>query len=282
MIKATASAIKRVVVKMGLPLNLQAGIIRRLPLDWWAKSVAYQQCLADRIVAHSGAVVQAGPFKGMAYIDDAIEGCIVPKFLGCYEEELTPVIEEFVQAGYDRVIDVGCASGYFVSGLSRRLPLAETFAFDTDDPARNRCAQVVALNKLEQRVQLGGLCSNANLQSLIQGRTLLVIDCEGAEFDLLDPATVPALAQCDMIIEVHDFIDPRISPALYARFSESHSIEKISSRTRTPSAESYPGLKVLPEKHWPEALSERRPVVMDWLILRTRQTVAPKAASSQP
>jgi hypothetical protein len=270
--KTVATALKAPIMKMGLPLNVQAWAIHRLPLDYWGKSVAYQQCLADRIVEHAGAVVQAGPFAGMKYISDAEEGCVIPKLLGCYEEELAAVVEGFIRTGCDRVVDVGCASGYYVAGFATKLPKAEVFAFDTDENARNRCSQVIARNNLGSQVNLAGLCAPADLESLIKGRTLLVIDCEGSEFDLLDPNKVPALSRCDMIVEIHDFINPKITEALRTRFKDSHSIERIVAKKREPKLDVYPGLKVLPEKHWPAALDERRPVVMDWLIFYSKES----------
>jgi hypothetical protein len=255
---------------MPLPLPIQKMAIDVIPLGRWGKSAAYQQCLANRIIAIRGAVVQGGPFKGMRYISTADDGCLVPKLLGCYEEELTPTIEEFISKGYTRVVDVGCASGYFLVGLAFRQPGADAFGFDTDEGARARCAENIALNKLEKRITLGGFCTPENLDKLIQGRTLLIIDCEGGEFDVLNPQACPSLSRCDMIVELHDFINNKITGTLRDRFRDSHSIEIIKTRDRKPDPESYPSLDALPKEHWSEALTERRPCPMEWMILRSR------------
>lgn len=241
-----------------------------LPMDPWPKSLAYQQCLADRIIEASGAVVQAGPFQGMACIRDAEEGCLVPKLLGCYEEELIPAVESLMAGGYDRVIDVGCASGYWLTGFAWRMPGAQAYGFDVDEAALARCRHMITLNAVQSRVALSGRCATEHFEDLIDGRTLLFMDCDGPEYELLDPELAPSLRRADIIVECHDYLDPRITPTLQDRFQESHSIEKIVSWKREPDGERYPGLKVLPRRHRVAALDERRPCVQNWLIMRSK------------
>ena len=268
-----AAVLRRVIVGSPLPLGVQRRAIWwLLPLDYWPKSLTYQQCMANRVIRKYGAVAQSGPFKGMICIRDADEGCLVPKLLGCYEEELIPTAESFIQSGYDRVIDVGCASGYWLTGFALRMPHAEAFGFDIDEEALARCSQMIMLNNVQSRVKLLGRCNPEELQKLIKGRTLLFMDCDGPEYELLDPHLAPALRRTDIIVECHDYLNPEITPALQKRFKESHSIEKISSRMREPSIDRYPGLDALPWKHWAQALAERRPCVQDWLIMRIKQT----------
>jgi hypothetical protein len=269
-ISRVASGVASSITRLPLPLPIQKLAINAMPVGFWTKSQAYQQCLANRIIARYGAVVQGGPFKGLKYISAAEDGCLVPKLLGCYEEELSGEIERFISKGYDRVIDVGCASGYFLTGLAYRQPKAEAYGFDTDEPARSRCAQNIAFNGLGDRVKLGGFCTPEHLNSLIVGRTLIIVDCEGGEFEVLNPAACPNLANTDVIVELHDFINDKITGALTERFRNSHAIEIIKTRDRKPDVKVYPGLDALPQSDWSEALSERRPCLMEWMILRSR------------
>jgi SAM-dependent methyltransferase len=281
--RALAGFMKSVIVGSPLPLGVQAWAIKRfLPMDAWPKSLAYQQCLADRVLAAHGAVVQGGPFKGMICIRDAEEGCLVPKLLGCYEEELASTVESLISSGYDRVLDVGCASGYWLTGFALRLPRAELYGFDVDAPALARCSEMLALNQVQSRVKLPGLCTPADFEKLITGRTLVFVDCDGPEYELLDPNLAPALRQADVLVECHDFINPKITPTLLERFKASHTIERISSRTREASAERYPGLKSLPREHWVEALAERRPCVQEWLVMCSKLTGPAPTTSSGP
>lgn len=270
------TVMKRVILAVPLPLHLQTLAIKwLLPMDPWPKSLVYQQCLADRVLDANGAVTQSGPFKGMQCIRDADEGCLVPKLLGCYEEELAEAAERFISRGCDRLIDVGCASGYWLTGFAMRMPRTQFFGFDVDEEALKRCSELMRLNNVQSRVTLLGRCTTEKLQELINGRTLLFVDCDGPEYDLLDPQKAPALRRADIIVECHDFLDPRITPTLLERFKESHSIERLASRERQPDANKYPGLKVLPAEHWPAALDERRPTVQEWLVMRSKVDASP-------
>lgn len=268
-----ATVSKRVIVGSPLPLGAQSWVIKSplLPMDPWPKSLVYQQCLTDRILKANGSVTQSGPFKGLVCLQDANEGCLVPKLLGCYEEELASAVESIIAKGYDRIIDVGCASGYWLTGLTLRMPGADAFGFDVDEPALVRCSELLALNKVQSRVKLLRLCTPAELERLIKGRTLLFMDCDGPEYELLDPTIAPSLFGASIIVECHDFIDPRITPALRERFEHSHVIQTICSREREPSLERYPGLKALPQEHWTAALAERRPCVQEWMVMSPRK-----------
>lgn len=269
--RRVASIEERLIIGAPIPLRAQRWAIKcLLPMDPWPKSLVYQQCLADRILRTHGPMCQSGPFKGMICIRNAKEGCLVPKLLGCYEEELEPTAESFIQRGFDRIIDVGCASGYWLTGFTLRMPRVDAFGFDVDEEALARCKELVRLNNVQLRVKLYGLCTPAKLEELIKGRVLLFMDCDGPEYELLEPTLAPALSKVDIIVECHDHLVPGVTPTLLKRFEESHIIERISSRMRVPSAERYPGLNALPPEHWAEALAERRPCVQEWLVMRSK------------
>jgi predicted O-methyltransferase YrrM len=269
--RAVAEFLKTLIVVLPVPLSLQVWAIKRLlPMDPWPRSLVYQQCLADRVLKSHGAAAQGGPFKGMTCIRDADEGCLVPKLLGCYEEELASVAERVITRSYDRVIDVGCASGYWLTGFAMRMPQSQVFGFEIDEEALARCSALTTLNGVQSRVTLLGRCTTADLDRLIQGRTLVFMDCDGPEIDLLDPRLAPALSRADIIVECHDYLNPGITPTLEQRFNDSHSIERITSEIRQPRVERYPGLDALPPEHWAEALAERRPCTQHWLIMRAK------------
>jgi SAM-dependent methyltransferase len=268
---ALAASLKVIIIKSPLPLGTKYWATKTLlPMDPWPKSLVYQQCLADRVLKQMGPISQRGPFKGMRCLADAEEGCLVPKLFGCYEEELSPSIEALLRKEYDRFIEIGCASGYFLTGFALRMPRSELFGFDLNQDALRRCSELLALNNAQSRVKLSGLCTPGDFEELIQKRTLLFMDCDGPEYDLLDLDTAHSLSRCDIIVECHDYLNPKITPTLLERFQETHIIENISSRPRIPSLEKYPGLKALPRAHWPAALDERRPAVQNWLIMRSR------------
>ena len=64
--------------------------------------------------------VAAGPFAGMRYITRSCGSKLAPKVIGCYERELHPAIENAIRGDYQRIIDIGCAEGYYAVGLAWR------------------------------------------------------------------------------------------------------------------------------------------------------------------
>ena len=94
-------------------------------------------------------------------------------------------------------------------------------------------------------------------------------DCEGCELALLDPELVPSLAQADLLVELHDFIDPRIWPAIRDRFHRTHDIRLVDSMLAD--CRRYPAFARSPPRDQRRAVDERRPVPMRWAVMYSRQ-----------
>jgi hypothetical protein len=226
--------------------------------------------LNRRYAAEHGLSVKRGPFVGLEYPGRFMvdSGDVVAKMLGLYELELREVLEEWIAAGFERIVDVGSAEGYFAVGLALASPGTTVFAFDINPEARARCAELARLNGVEDRVQLGGECGAAELQQIATGATAVLVDCEGCETAVLDPEAAPALSNCDILVELHDFIDATISDRVVPRFRDTHDVTLIDARGRegvyAPELDSFsPGDRRL-------LLSERRPPAMQWGRFRPR------------
>ncbi len=200
------------------------------------------------IVAKHGATVQSGPFEGMRYVPEMLgpekvfQHAVLPKILGCYETELHAILmRELRRSNYRQLVNIGCSEGYYAVGLALRLPGAHIFAFDVDPDARQLCERMALLNGVADRVTIDGECTTERLESLATGGTLVICDCEGCEAGLLRPDLVPGLTHCDLIVELHDCVDPTISRVVPARFAPTHEITLLSEVARDPSA--YPVLQ---------------------------------------
>jgi hypothetical protein len=213
--------------------------------------------------------VLSGPFAGLEYFPFASGSALLPKLVGSYELEIHPAVEAAIERGYRRVVNVGCGEGYYAVGFARRLPEAEIHAFDTDIVARQRARQLARKNGVAERVRVKGLCHPAKLRRLVGPGTLVVCDCEGCEIRLLDPVLVPELAATDLIVELHDFIDPTISTRVLDRFRHTHRIEIFSMTDR--SALRLAALAVLEPVQRKTALLEGRPEGMQWAWIQARE-----------
>ena len=185
--------------------------------------------IKNQILSEFDCAAIAGPFRGMRLQKISSEGCFVPKLLGSYESSLHPVVERIVASGYDRIIDIGCAEGYYAVGLALRMPAAEILAFDTNEAAQRTCAATAALNGVADRIKIGGLFAGADFAA--HPGALVICDIEGAEGELLDPEAYPGLREVDVLVEAHDCFTPGLSGTLANRFAATHRIERFESRT---------------------------------------------------
>jgi hypothetical protein len=215
------------------------------------------------LLPKTGLVVSGGPFKGMKYINEATGSRYMPKLVGSYECELNPVLNDIISAGYEVIIDIGCAEGYYAVGLAMRMPNARVYAFDTDKHAQDLCLKLAKLNGVEDRVIIGGFCDTDRLNKIISGKTFLLCDCEGYELELIDSSKAPALNQADMIVELHDFVNSEISSTIISRFKVSHDIVIIDS-VKERAAADFPVIAALPNHLQQTATNEVRPGVMQW------------------
>lgn len=218
------------------------------------------------LVGRYGQRVLGGPFAGMRYGDDVACSAYVAKLAGTYEEELHPIIDELIAKKCARIIDVGCAEGYYAVGLAARIPLASIYAFDTDESARWYCAQLAKLNLVCDRVVLGGLCDHLLLRNLCVAGTAVFCDCEGFELKLLDPILVPELIRTIIIVELHEFLIPGVTDTIISRFRISHDIQLIDARDRR--TENYRILDVVDPQDRAYAVREGRPAAMQWAYMK--------------
>jgi hypothetical protein len=226
--------------------------------------------LANVYVQIQGRRIWAGPFAGMDYIDHATEGALVPRLLGTYESELHPHFAAFAAEGLDCVIDVGCAEGYYAVGLARMMPQVAVHAFDIDEKARAACAELAARNGVQDRVIIGGEFRPDGFQAYAGRRTLVLVDAEGAELDILQPQLSPALAGMNLIVETHDVYRPGAMQTLIQRFSPTHAIERVDQQPKA--FEMPPFLQGMTHLDQLLAVWEWRLQPTPWLVMRPKLT----------
>jgi hypothetical protein len=225
--------------------------------------------IANTIVARDGTRVRDGPFKGMAYLDRAAEGCHAPKLLGVYESGLHPHLEWIAGQPYGAVIDVGCAEGYYAVGLALRLERARVYAYDTNPAAQAMCRELAALNGVAERVTVGGTLAGTDFEKFRGRATLVICDIEGGEKDLLDPERFPALKRMDVLAECHDSFVPGVSQLLRERFAPTHEIALVGHEPAKPLLPEWMG-KLGHLDHL-LAVWEWRVGPTPWLMMRARK-----------
>jgi len=217
--------------------------------------------------------VLSGPFQGLRYIDAIVWGPITPKWLGSYEIELGPVIEEIVGRGYESILDIGCAEGYYAVGLAYRSPRARVYAYDTAFLSRRQTRRLARLNSLENRVAVLRYCGSREIARRVSGRSLVFCDIEGFERTLLDPAACPSLMRVDILVEIHEGSWPQSTlELLHGRFDATHAIVEVAATDRNAWIQAILQTDTLPigREQLREAADEHRTNGFKWLWMKAR------------
>jgi precorrin-6B methylase 2 len=261
--KATADIIRR-----SLPMDhrlddpkLLNGLLRRMAM--WRQTM-----LGNTFASHHGLTIYSGPFKGMEYLNYSTEGCLLPRLLGCYEAELHGDLAAFAEEGLDAIVDIGCAEGYYAVGLARMMPGVTIHAYDTDPKARAGCKGLAEKNGVADRIVIGETFTGEMFDPFTDRRTLVMIDTEGFEEELMRPQTWPALAHLAIIMETHPQKHPDIVATMLARFSATHD---ITLRSTEPRGVDMPGwLLELPHLDQLLATWEYRSSPTPWFVMRPK------------
>jgi hypothetical protein len=178
-------------------------------------------------------VVNWGPFAGAPAAEDSLAHCWM-RLLGIYEFYLHHAVEAALLAKPPVVVDVGASSGYYSIGMAYRLPGSRHFAFEMQENERESLARTAA--KINTPINLRGLCTPADLVEIAQSepRGFLVMDCEGAEKELLGDQVHSCLKNWTILLEVHDWHAPGAGEEIYKRFETTHSIQTLWSRSAGP------------------------------------------------
>ena len=197
--------------------------------------------LARQISRENDGRVASGPFRGMRLDLNAFPVHVFgPMLLGTYEQELHPALEHAIERKPSHVLNVGCAEGFYAVGMAMRLPHAMIYAADADPKAVRATMWNAELNGVGRQVVPIGIIHPGEFDHyLTPNRSLLIMDCEGGEFTLLNPQTDPVLSLVDMIVEVHP--EAGSSQMIWRRFEKTHRCERLDHIPRRGIAEESRG-----------------------------------------
>ena len=219
-------------------------------------------------------VVQDGPFSGMIILPESHrgDGDLAAKWLGLYEQELHPCLEDMISRAPSAIINLGACGGFYAIGLARAFPAASVIAFDVNETAKELLRRNAEANDLIGRIEQGHSCNAEKLIDIASRNieSILVCDIEGGEVELLAaPGVVEALKGFDALIECYDFVNKNATASICDLFYDTHDIFVISQSGRNPN--SYPFLAKLSDNERWMLISENRPELMHWVYCRSRR-----------
>lgn len=217
------------------------------------------------------------------------------KLLGFYEDELYPYLEEIINLWKpDRILNIGCADGFYGIGLAKRLKSqSKIFMVDIVKDFLELAIENVFVNGADviSNTEFWLQEENENLipKLLNDAKTpFLLVDCEGCELEYLPNPNMGSdmsnlnneklvamsiLKRSIILVEIHDFITEGIKETLIERFKDSHEITIIRQGPKDPYRSSI--IHRLHDMDKWLIVNENRPETMYWLYM------LPKSLSDQ-
>lgn len=239
---------------------------------WVTMAHLQAMILAQKLRNTIGDKVCEGPFKGMQLTPDAMTMIFGPYLAGTYEKELHPFLEQIIATPYQNILNIGCAFGYYATGLALRMPHVAVHAFDINEAEQKRCRDMAALNNVSDRVTVAGLFQGEDFATYANTKTLVLMDIEGGETTLLDPIRFPALQKMDIVVELHDVLSPDISKAVIERFTSTHDIAFISNQPKLFDFTPFVGTNYVDPFDSLILVWENRDGPTPWAVMRTKSS----------
>jgi precorrin-6B methylase 2 len=180
-------------------------------------------------------VVRSGMFQAMAYVGEAVGSSLLPKLIGSYEKELSPIFQALRNRNIEVIFDIGAAEGYYAVGFARMLPQCQVVAFEATQQGRDLLAEMARKNHVENRVEIHGKCTPEQFEELIASRKpdFVLMDVEGAEKDLITPRSAQLLSQTELVVELHPGEVRNIENHVRSATSRTHDSDFCECKART-------------------------------------------------
>jgi hypothetical protein len=224
--------------------------------------------------------VRYGPFKGLKLNRSPWWGRfdLGSQCLGLYELEVLKKIERECKKGYATLIDIGAADGYYAVGMLRSGMVDHAICFEQSTDGVNAIRTNWLSNGSPGSLEILAQANDDSINSLPHKyleNSLILIDIEGAEFDILSGNVFKKFNKCDLIVEIHNWVDDfceKYSSLLRAA-SDTHQIDVIE-RLERPTVY-IPELRDFTDDNRLLLVSERRPCMMRFLYLRPKEVGNP-------
>lgn len=233
---------------------------------------AHRAWLSKQLNEHFDSTVKYGPFKGLKLVNDTWWGATdrASMLLGLYEQEVLISLMDIPEK-YTVFIDIGAADGYYGIGVLVNRLFQKSYCFEVSDKGREIIQQNVILNRVQDKVIVEG-CADSGFYRKIANEdiesSVLLIDIEGGEFDLLSKDVFNVFRNSIFFIELHDWFfqdgDARLAK-LKMDAQSTHSITEFKMSSRDLSE--FPELRTWSDTDRWLICSEGRLQLMTWLRL---------------
>ncbi len=214
--------------------------------------------------------VQYGPFKGLKLSPQTWWSSTERSsmLLGLYEKDVLDSLQN-IPKNFTTFIDLGAADGYYGIGVLVNNLFQNSICFEISEEGRQTIRENALLNNVQNKVEIRGIAKNDfyhDLSTLTLSNTVLFIDIEGAEFDLIDKETFSAFNKSIIFVELHDWFfedgEEKLKK-LKNDSTSSHVLRELTMGSRDLSI--FPELNKLHDNDRWLICSEGRGQLMTWL-----------------
>ena len=231
--------------------------------------------LSDLIMSNYNRTVQYGPLKGYKIPEESHWGGLArpSMLLGLYEQEVLNVLIKYAEKR-DVFVDVGAADGFFAVGLVACGIFQRSYAFEINANGRKVIKKSSEINGVPHSISVIERFDKdfvAKAKEIDLRRSVVLIDIEGDEFNLLDSSLIELLRGAVVVVELHGFHfenGEALKSALFARLKAHFDLTTITTGAReVPRSEFLDAMS--DNERW-LLCSEGRARRMEWVIASPR------------
>ena len=244
--------------------------LRRAGLIDWIDADQRRLQLSSDFNRRFSSVVRYGPFRGLRLGADSWWGSSdrAAMLFGLYELEVLASLKA-LPSEYTILIDLGAADGFYGVGVLTSRLFERSICYEMSAQGRAAIAENALLNGVDDRVEIRGMAGpdfDRDLTQEVRDACVLLVDIEGAEFELLQRRIFEAFHRSVIIVEIHDWFFEDGNEKL-RRLKEAsvgtHSITEFTTGSRDLSG--LPELQELCDTDRWLICSEGRARLMTWL-----------------
>ena len=187
-------------------------------IKWFLFKIAYAIGIVDQINKRRiflsnyldkkySSTIQHGQFKGLKLSKNpwgiTDRGSII---FGIYEKEVSEFLKKIPNSFKDNLINIGASDGYYPVGLIFNKSYKKAYCFEINKLSRKAIEYNSLINKVETSIKIFGKADESfyeNLPKSIINKSTLLVDIEGAEFDILTKKVFKKFSNSIFLIELH-------------------------------------------------------------------------------
>lgn len=223
------------------------------------------------------ATVRYGPFKGLQLSREIWWGKTdrAGMLLGLYEQEVLNSVKLAAAAKRPSFIELGAADGYYGVGVLVGGMFERSYCYEISEAGRETIARNAALNGVESRIEVRGAADPLfylQLPDDVPDHCVLLVDIEGAEFDILTADVMRRFSKSVVIVELHDHFFADGTARLARLRSDAEPIFDIEELTTTSrDLSGLPELKTFSDTDRWLICSEGRRAMPHWYVMTPRE-----------